>query len=88
MNASSLSFPYLSSSSQIAAESDRSEVQSSQAMAGEEDKDFDSFTLISTTSDERGGLSEKLKAGKEWLQHKQASESWLFLSSIARRHTV
>lgn len=88
MNASNLSLPYPSSSSRIAAEEDRSEVQSSQAMAGEEDKDFDSFTLISTTDDGKGGLSEKLKAGKEWLQQKQASESRLFLSPNARWLTV
>lgn len=53
-------------------------------MAGEEDNDFDSFTLISTTDGSKGGFSEKLKAGKEWIQRKQASESCSLLSLSAR----
>ena len=43
------------------------------------DSDFNSFTLISTTSEtsinvssEDSGLVNKLKVGKEWLQKKQA----------------
>ena len=57
-------------------------------MAGEEDKDFDSFTLISTTSDGKAGFSDKLKAGKEWLQQKQASKFCFTLPASAKCHTV
>ena len=48
-------------------------------MDEERDSDFNSFTLISTTSEtsinvssEDSGLVNKLKVGKEWLQKKQA----------------
>ena len=53
-------------------------------MADEEESDFNTFTLISTSGDTVGGamggiiresddgLTDKLRAGKEWLQNKQA----------------
>ena len=40
--------------------------------------EFDSFTLISTAADAAteggGGLTDKLRMGKEWIQNKQAGE--------------
>lgn len=40
--------------------------------------DFESFTLISSKEGEEGGegesLVDKLKAGKEWIQNKQAGK--------------
>lgn len=51
-------------------------------MDEERDSDFNSFTLISTATDslshtmsgssEESGFANKLKAGKEWFQKKQA----------------
>ena len=53
-------------------------------MADEEESDFNTFTLISTSGDTVSGalgsviregddgLTDKFRAGKEWLQNKQA----------------
>lgn len=43
------------------------------------EKDFETFTLISTAAEEgaRSGFTEKLQAGKEWLKNRQAGlRSW------------
>lgn len=44
-------------------------------MADEESLDLDSFTLISTSTDDGGSLVDKFKKGKEWIQNTQASTS-------------
>lgn len=63
-------------------------------MADEEESDFNTFTLISTAGDAVGGamgsvitegdngLTDKFRAGKEWLQSKQAGNEEIQMMNI------